>query len=151
MSVNGKWGSTFEMICVSIIYRVHIISIAKILGVFMVSNTLYLLNAYQIVTDNSIMSDRYIYLYCHLYKAPTTPCAQYIILNHFEYFEVDEELPTDFIRQIYYGDRRDNTHSVKYEHPISDPTSFDDTCSLMVSPLSAPSPSDNPFCHTISP
>lgn len=58
MSVNGKWGSTFEMRCVSIIYRVHIISIANILGVFMVSNTLYLLNAYQIVTDNSIMSTK---------------------------------------------------------------------------------------------
>ena len=117
----------------------------------MVSNTLYLLNAYQIVNDNSIMSDRYIYLYCHMYIAPTTPCAQYIILNHFEYLEVDEELPTDFIRQIYYGDRRDNAHSVNNEYFISDPSSSDDACSLMISPLSALSPSDNPFYHTISP
>ena len=35
MSVNGKWGSTFEMICVSIIYRVRIISIANMAGEFM--------------------------------------------------------------------------------------------------------------------
>ena len=42
--VNG--GSTFEMICVSIIYRVRIISIANISGGFMVSDTLYLLDAY---------------------------------------------------------------------------------------------------------
>ena len=46
MSVNGKWGSTFEMICVSIIYRVRIISIANISGEFMVSDTLSLLDAY---------------------------------------------------------------------------------------------------------
>ena len=78
MSVNGKWGSTFEMICVSIIYRVRIISIANISGGFMVSDTLSLLNDYPIVNNNSVMSDRYLYLYCHLYKAPTTPCVQYI-------------------------------------------------------------------------
>ena len=72
-----------------------------------------LLNAYPIVNDNSVMSDRYIYLYCHLYKAPKTLCVQDIILNHFAYFEVVEELPTYSIRQIYYGDRRDNAYSVK--------------------------------------
>ena len=66
MSINGKWGSTFEMICVSIIYRVRIISIANITGGFMVSDILSLLNAYQIVNDSSVMSDRYIYLYYHL-------------------------------------------------------------------------------------
>ena len=66
MSVNGKWRSTFEMICVSIIYRVRIISIANITGGFMVSDILSLLNAYQIVNDSSVMSDRYIYLYYHL-------------------------------------------------------------------------------------
>ena len=75
MSVSGKWGSKFEMICVSIIYRVPIISIANISGGFMVSNTLSLLNPYQIVNDNSAISDRYIYLYCHLYKAFITPCT----------------------------------------------------------------------------
>ena len=58
------------MICVSIIYRVRIISIANISGRFMVSDTLSLLNAYQKVNDNSGMSDRYVYLYCHLHKAP---------------------------------------------------------------------------------
>ena len=66
MSVNGKWGLTFEMTCVSIIYRVRIISIANISGGFMVSDTLSLLNTYQIVNDNSIMSNKYLYLYCHL-------------------------------------------------------------------------------------
>ena len=100
MSVNGKRGSTFEMICVSIIYRVRTISIAKMSGGFMVSNTLSLLNAYQIVSDNSVMFNRNIYLYCHLYKAPTTPCDRDIILNHFAYLEVVEELPTDSNRQI---------------------------------------------------
>ena len=63
MSVNGKWRSTFEMICVIIIYRVHIISIANITGGFMVSDILSLLNAYQIVNDNSVMFDKYIYFY----------------------------------------------------------------------------------------
>ena len=58
MSVNGKWGSTFEMIRVSIIYRVRIISIANMLGEFMVSDTLSLLNAYQRVNDNSVMFNR---------------------------------------------------------------------------------------------
>ena len=43
MSVNGKWGSTFEMICVSIVYRVRIISIAGISSGPMVSDTLSLL------------------------------------------------------------------------------------------------------------
>jgi len=113
MGVNGKWGSTFEMICVSIIYCVRIISIANLSGGFQVSDTLSLLNAYHVDFDNSVMFDRYIYLYCHLYKAPTTPCAQDILLNHFAYLEVVEELPTDSNRQIYYGDCRDNDHSVK--------------------------------------
>ena len=88
MSVNGKWGPIFVMICVRIIYRVLIISIANISGGFMISNTLSLFNAYHIVNDNSVMSDRYIYLYCHLYKAPTTPCAQDIILNNFVYLKL---------------------------------------------------------------
>ena len=83
MSVNGKWGSIFEIICVSIIYHVRIISIANMSGGFMVSDTLSLLNAYQIVHDNSVMFNRDTYLYCYLYKTPTTPCAQDIILNHF--------------------------------------------------------------------
>ena len=85
MSVSGTWGSTFDIICVSIIYRVRIISIANISGGFMVSDTLSLLNACNIDFDNSVMLDRCIYLYCHLYKAPTTPCAQDIILNHLVY------------------------------------------------------------------
>ena len=93
-------GSTFEMICVSIIYRVRIISIANISGGFMVSDTLSLLYTYQIVNDNSVMSDRYTYLYCHLHKDPTTPCDQDIIINHFAHLGVVEELPTDSIRQI---------------------------------------------------
>ena len=104
MSMNGKWGSTFEIICVSIIYRVRIISIANISGGFMISDILSLLNAYQIVHDNSVISDRNVYLYCHLYKAPTTPCSQDIIINHFAYLEVVEELPTNSIRRIYYSD-----------------------------------------------
>ena len=83
MSVNGTWGSTFEMICVSIIYRVHIISIADISGRCMVYDTLSLLNAYQIANDNSVISDRYDYLYYHVYKAPITSCVQDIIFNHF--------------------------------------------------------------------
>ena len=46
MSVKGKWGSTFEMICVSIIYRVRVIGITNISDGFMVSDTISLLNAY---------------------------------------------------------------------------------------------------------
>ena len=46
LSTNGKWGSTFEMIYVRITYRVRIISIANVLGGFMVSDTLSLLNTY---------------------------------------------------------------------------------------------------------
>ena len=65
MSVNDKWGSTFEMIFVSIIYRVCIISIANISGGLMVSDTLSLLNAYKIVNDNSGISDIYIYIYIY--------------------------------------------------------------------------------------
>ena len=139
------------MICVSIIYCVRIISIANMSGGFKVSDTLSLLNAYQIVNDNSVMFDRYIHLYCHFYKAPTTPCAQDILLDHFVYLEVVEEVPTDSNRQIYYGDSRDNDHSVKMEYPSSGPSSSDDTFSLLVSPVSAPSPLDNHFCHIVSP
>ena len=100
MNGNGKLGLTFEVRCVSIIYRVRIISITNISGGFVVSDTLSLLNTYQIVNDNCVMSDRYIYLHCHLYKAPITPCTQVIILNHFSYLKVVEELPHDSIRQI---------------------------------------------------
>ena len=151
MGVNGKWGLTFEMICVSIIYCVRIISIANMSGGFKVSDTLSLFNAYQIGFDNSVMFDRYIYSCCHLYKAPTILCAQDILLNHFACLEVVEELPTDSNRQIYYGDSRDNDHSVKMEYPSSGPSSSDDTFSLMVSPVSAPSPLDNQFCYNVSP
>ena len=111
----------------------------------MVSNTLSLLNVYQIVDDNSVKSDRYIFLYFHLYKVPITPFAQDTILNHFAYLEVVEDLPTDSNRQNYYGDRRDNEHSVKIEYPLSGPSSSDDTFSLIISPVSAPSPLDNHF------
>ena len=86
-----------------------------------------------------------------MYKALTTPCAQDIILNHFAYLEVVEEPPTYSIRQICYGDRCDNAHSVKNEYPLSRSSSSDDTFSLMVSPLSALSPSDNQFYHIVSP
>ena len=92
-----------------------------------------------------------IYVYCRLYKAPTVPCDQDIMLNHFTYLEVVEELPTDSNRQIYYGDSRDNEHSVKIEYPSSEPSSDNDTFSLMISPVSAPSPLDNHFCHIVSP
>ena len=97
------------------------------------------------------MSDRCIYLYCHFYKSPTTPCAQDIILNHFTYLEVVDELPTYSNRQIYNGDRRDNDHSVKVEYPSSEPSFSDDTFSLMVSPVSTPSPLYNQFCFIVSP
>ena len=108
-------------------------SIANILGGFMVSNTLSLLNPYQIVNDNSAMSDRYIYLYCYLYKTPINPCNQDVILNYFVYFQVVEELPTDSIRQICYGDRRDNPRYGKNNHPISIPSFSDDIVSLVLS------------------
>ena len=42
-------------------------------------------------------------------------------------------------------DSRDNEHSVKIEHPLSGPSSSDDTFSLMVSPVSAPSPLYNQY------
>ena len=78
-----------------------------------------------------------------MYKAPTTPCAQDIILNHFSYLEIVEDLLTDSNRQIYYGDSRDNEHPVKMKYLSSGPSSSDDTFSLTVSPVSAPSPLDN--------
>ena len=151
MGVSGKWGSTFEMICVSIIYGVRIISIANMTGGFLVSDTLSLLNAFNIDFDYSAMLDRYIYLYCHLYKAPTTPCPQDIQLNHFAYLEVIEELPKDSKRQIYFGDSRENDNSVKIEYPSSFPSYSDDTFSPMVSSVSASSQLDNQFCHIVSP
>ena len=89
------------------------------------------------------MSDRYIYVYCHFYKAPTTPCAQDIILNHFAYLKVVEELPTDSNCHIYYGDSRDNDHCVKMEYPSSVPSSSDETFSPLVSSVLAPSQIDN--------
>ena len=67
------------------------------------------------------------------------------------YLEVLEELPTDSNRQIYHGDSRDTDHSVKMEYPSSWSSSDDDTFSLLVSPVSAPSPLDNKFCHVVSP
>ena len=86
-----------------------------------------------------------------MYKTPTTLCAQDIIFNHVAYLEVVEELPTDSNHQIYYGDSRDNEYSVNMEYPSSGPSSSDDTCSLMVSPISASSPLDNQYCHVLSP
>ena len=86
-----------------------------------------------------------------MYKSPTTPCAQDILLNHFAYLEVVEELPTYSNRQIYYGDSRDNDHSEKMEYPSSIPSSSDDTFSPMVSTVSAPSQIDNQICHIVSP
>ena len=77
MSVNGKWGSTFEMTCVSIIYRVRIIGIANMSGGFMVSDTLSLLNAYQIVNDNSVMSDRYIFILSFVQSSHNSVCSGY--------------------------------------------------------------------------
>ena len=151
LSMNIKWGSTFVMICVSIIYCVRIISIANISGGFMVSDTLSLLNTYQIVDENSVMSDKFIYMYCHMYNTPTTPCHQDIIRHRFAYLDVVEELPTDSMHQIYYDDRRDNVRSGKIDHPISIPSSSGHSFSLMVTYLSAPSISDNSFCHIFSP
>ena len=43
------------------------------------------------------------------------------------------------------------SHSVKIKHPSSGPSSSDDTFSLMVSPVSVPSPLDNQLCHIVSP
>ena len=86
-----------------------------------------------------------------MYKAPSTPYARDIIPNHFEDIEVVEELPIDSNRQIYYGDSRNNEHSVKTKYPLSGPSSSDDTFSLTVSPVSAPSPLYNQFCHIVSP
>ena len=37
------------------------------------------------------------------------------------------------------------------KYPSSGPSSSDDTFSLMVPPVSAPSPLDNQFCHIVSP
>ena len=45
-------------------------------------------------------------------------CTENIILNRFVYLEAVEELPTDTIRQIYYGDRRNHARSEKNGHPI---------------------------------
>ena len=78
-----------------------------------------------------------------MYKDPTTSYVQDIILNHFSYLEVVEELPIYSNRQIYYGDSRDNEHFVKIEYPLSEPSSSGDTFSVMVSPVSAPSQLDN--------
>ena len=103
MNMNGKWGSIFKMIWVSIIYRISIISIANISRGFVLSDTLFLFNYYKIVNDKSVTSDRYIYMYYHLYKAPITPRVQDVIL--FSYLEEVEGLPTDSIRKMYYDER----------------------------------------------
>ena len=44
MGVNGKWGSTFEMICVRIIYCVNLTGVANMSGILLI---LKLLKSYQ--------------------------------------------------------------------------------------------------------
>ena len=85
-----------------------------------------------------------------MYKDPTTPYVQDIILNHFAYLEVIEELPTHSNRQIYYRDSRDNEHSAKIEYPLSESSSSNDTFSPIVPPVSAPSPLENYYFYCFS-
>lgn len=102
MSVNIKCGTTFEIMYVSILYSVRIVTIC---------DTLPHLPAYHILS-NSDFSDRNIYLYYHVYKSPTTPCIEDIRLNHFAYLDLIEyldECPTTCNREINYSDHRRNT------------------------------------------
>ena len=73
---NGKNASIFVRICVNIIYSINLISISNMrCGI---SDTLRSPNTYEITSIISFHSDRRIYLYSHIYKAPTTPFSQKI-------------------------------------------------------------------------
>ena len=61
MVKDGNWRSTFEMVCDSIIYGVLIISIANMKGIFMISDTLQSIYAYQIPNDIIRSSDRNVF------------------------------------------------------------------------------------------
>ena len=63
MGVDGQLPSIFEMICVSIIYSVRIISIAYMKGGSMIYDTVRSLNAYHIQINSITTSDRNVYLY----------------------------------------------------------------------------------------
>ena len=76
MCESDKWASTFEMICVSIIYSVRIINIANIKDGFMLSDSIETFKAYQISHEFINTSDRIFYLYSHIHKTPTVPGLQ---------------------------------------------------------------------------
>ena len=67
-----KWSSTFEMIRVSIIYSVHIIIIADILGGFMISGALRSLKIYLIPNEYFRISDKDIYCIAIHIKLPSS-------------------------------------------------------------------------------
>ena len=83
-------------------------------------------------------------------KLPQHRVFRIIILNYFAYLEVAEELPTDFIRQFDCGNRRDNARYRKIEYIILAPSYSDDTLSLMISPVLAPTSLYNQFCRIVS-
>ena len=58
MGVDRKSGSAFEKICASIICSVRIFSIANMKGRFVIPNTLWSFNVYQIQNDNVTTYDR---------------------------------------------------------------------------------------------
>ena len=86
-------GSTFELVCVSVIYGVRI-------------------------NSRSNRFDRNINLCCHLYKEPTKPSSQSISLNHFAYLHVISHLAIDSCHQIYSGDHY-NPNNITIDHVLS--------------------------------
>ena len=87
------------MICACNIYNVRIISIANMIDRFMISNTVRLLNACQILNDIVSTSNRNVYLYAYTYKLPLL-----LRLDHFTYFQYIFHLPTDFRHHLYSSD-----------------------------------------------
>ena len=104
MGVDGQLPSIFEMICVSIIYSVRIISIAYMKGGFMIYDTVRSLNAYHIQINSITTSDRNVYLYWHTYKLPTIPSSRDIHLNRFVYLQYIYHLPNNYRHHIYSSD-----------------------------------------------
>ena len=73
-------------------------------GGFMILDSLESFKAYQISHESINISDRIVYSYSHIIKAPTIPGSQDQFLNHFAYLQRVPVLPSNFLRQIYYGD-----------------------------------------------
>ena len=134
MGKDGNWASPFEMVCVSIIYGVCIISIVNMKDGFMISGTLQSIDAYQISSGVIRSSDMNICLYCHMYKAPTIPSSRDICFNRFAYLHSIFHLAIGSRRQIYSGSRR-NPNIVTIDRDLSSRDCVNN-CTNVISPYS---------------